>query len=377
MKDIILSLSGGLDSSSLLFEYKDRIKIAVSFVYGSNHANNEIKAAKQIIEKVNNLGYNIEHKIIDLTNAFNGFKSALLSGAEAVPDSEYNEESISQLVVPFRNGIFLSILAGLADSNGCKYIALANHSGDHCFTENTKFYTPHGIKTLNELNEGDEIFSFNTETNKIELDKVNKKWCNGTNNEIFTIKTNDSSIELTGEHIVYRLRSEHDNIIEKVHAKELKIGDFLVQLFDFDKIIEQKNNEISTSAKFAKITGIDIDCSKTVKVYDIEVEKNHNFFAGSSGNVLISNSVYHDCRPEFIDAIFKAISLGTSNEIEVFAPYTKISKGEIALRGIKSGLNPEWTYSCYKGGEKQCGKCPTCIERINSIKYAEEQLNKS
>ena len=126
MKDMILSLSGGLDSSSLLFEYKDEIMMAVSFTYGSNHNVMENKAAEFVARKAG-----IPWKLIDLTKAFMGFKSALLEGAEAVPDSKYDVESISQLVVPFRNGIFLSILAGLADSIGAKRIALANHSGDH------------------------------------------------------------------------------------------------------------------------------------------------------------------------------------------------------------------------------------------------------
>ncbi|EAL4083013.1 hypothetical protein DFW61_11825, partial [Campylobacter coli] len=77
MKDTVLSLSGGLDSSALLFEYKDRIKIAVSFKYGSNHQDRELVAAKKVVEEVNKLGAEIEHRIIDLTTAFSTFKSAL------------------------------------------------------------------------------------------------------------------------------------------------------------------------------------------------------------------------------------------------------------------------------------------------------------
>lgn len=206
MKNTILSLSGGLDSSSLLFEFKDQIKLAVSFAYGSNHEEQELKAAKLVAQKAG-----IEHCIINLKNIFADFNQcALLAGADKVPQDCYNNATIKNLVVPFRNGIFLSILAAIAEAQNLQYIALASHAGDH--------------------------------------------------------------------------------------------------------------------------------------------------------------AIYPDCRVEFSNAMNDAIKLGTTNNVEFFRPYINLSKREIAIRGIKAGLNPDWTYSCYKGTEIPCGKCPTCIERAAALK---------
>lgn len=205
MKDMILSLSGGLDSSSLLFEYKDDITMAVSFTYGSNHNKMENAAAKLVAEKAG-----VPWHLVDLTEAFKGIKSALLSGADAIPDADYNPESIAQTVVPFRNGIFLSVLAGLADSVGAKRIALASHFDD-------------------------------------------------------------------------------------------------------------------------------------------------------------GGSVYLDCRRDFSEALEQAIKLGTENKVEFFYPYIDLTKREVAKRGIAAGLNPDWTYSCYRGGEKPCGVCATCRARARAL----------
>lgn len=208
---MILSLSGGLDSSSLLFEYKDNIELAVSFRYGSNHNELELAAAAKVAKEAG-----VPHRIIDVREVFHGFNSALLSGKDAVPNADYDKESISKLVVPFRNGIFLSILAGIADSLGTDKIALANHAGDH--------------------------------------------------------------------------------------------------------------------------------------------------------------SVYPDCTPEFSNSMADAIKFGTIHNIEFFCPYVNVGKKDIALRGIKHGLNPDWTYSCYKGEKVPCHQCPTCRERDDALAYAYHTL---
>lgn len=91
--------------------------------------------------------------------------------------------------------------------------------------------------------------------------------------------------------------------------------------------------------------------------------------------VMIANhsgdhAIYPDCRPEFIRSMGAAISDGTYEHLELFAPYTSYSKGEIALRGKNLGVDYSLTYSCYKGGEKHCGKCGTCIERTEALAYA-------
>lgn len=82
------------------------------------------------------------------------------------------------------------------------------------------------------------------------------------------------------------------------------------------------------------------------------------------------HTVYPDCRPDFIKAMAAAIAAGTYENIELYAPYTNISKVEIAKIGKKLGIDYSTTYSCYKGGEHHCGQCGTCRERRESLALA-------
>lgn len=126
MKDTLLVLSGGLDSTTLLYDYADSIALAVTFQYGSNHNKREAAFAKYHCDKLG-----IEHIEIDLAFMGKYFKSSLLDGAEAIPEGNYDEDNMKSTVVPFRNGIMLSVAAGLAESRGLKNVMMANHSGDH------------------------------------------------------------------------------------------------------------------------------------------------------------------------------------------------------------------------------------------------------
>lgn len=82
------------------------------------------------------------------------------------------------------------------------------------------------------------------------------------------------------------------------------------------------------------------------------------------------HALYPDCRLGFVEAMSKAISEGTYDGITVNAPYTKLSKAEIAMRGKKLGLDYSTTYSCYRGGEIHCGRCATCRERRAALAEA-------
>lgn len=82
------------------------------------------------------------------------------------------------------------------------------------------------------------------------------------------------------------------------------------------------------------------------------------------------HSIYPDCRPEFISAMASAIAAGTYENIELRAPYTNMTKAQIALRGKELGIDYATTYSCYKGGVNHCGTCGTCRERRESLAEA-------
>ncbi|MCF0165322.1 MAG: 7-cyano-7-deazaguanine synthase QueC [Bacteroidales bacterium] len=126
MKDSVIVLSGGMDSTTLLHQERESIACAVSFDYGSNHNTREIACAA---ENCKMLG--IEHLVIPLDFMSKYFHSSLLEGADSIPEGNYNDENMKSTVVPFRNGIMLAVACGLAESRGLKRVMIANHSGDH------------------------------------------------------------------------------------------------------------------------------------------------------------------------------------------------------------------------------------------------------
>ncbi len=207
VKDAVIILSGGMDSVTLLHDQKEHIALAITYDYGSNHNQRE---ASYAIQHCRQLG--IEHLLISLEFMSRYFKSSLLEGAEAIPEGNYDDTNMKSTVVPFRNGIMLSIACGIAESRGLKKVLIANHFGDH--------------------------------------------------------------------------------------------------------------------------------------------------------------SIYPDCRAEFINSMSEAMRTGTYIGVEIEAPYTHISKTEIALIGKRLGIDYSQTYSCYKGRERHCGRCGTCMERKQALKEA-------
>lgn len=207
MKDSVIIVSGGMDSITMLYEFKDQIALGVSFNYGSNHNSREIPFAEMHCKRLG-----IPHITIDLGFMPQYFKSSLLEGADAIPEGNYDEENMKSTVVPFRNGIMLSIAIGIAESNHLKHVLMANHGGDH--------------------------------------------------------------------------------------------------------------------------------------------------------------TIYPDCRPAFVDAMSAAAQAGTFEDVTIEAPYTNITKADIARHGKQLGIDYSETWSCYKGGEVHCGQCGTCRERQEALHEA-------
>lgn len=125
-KSSVIIVSGGMDSITLLYDRKDEIALGISFDYGSKHNAKEIPLAKMHCERLG-----IKHITIELGFMQKYFESSLLQGGEEIPEGHYADENMKSTVVPFRNGIMLSIAAGIAESNGLKKVLIANHGGDH------------------------------------------------------------------------------------------------------------------------------------------------------------------------------------------------------------------------------------------------------
>ncbi len=89
----------------------------------------------------------------------------------------------------------------------------------------------------------------------------------------------------------------------------------------------------------------------------------------------IDYSGYPDCRPEYFDAINRAFMLGTKagvegNPIVVEAPLLKMTKADIVRLGYSLKLPFEYTWSCYRGGDKACGRCDSCKLRLKGFMEA-------
>ncbi len=121
-KHILMVLSGGMDSVTMLHEYASEIELAVNFSYGSNHNMRELECARLHCRQLG-----IELVEIDLSFIGRNFHSSLLEGADAVPEGEYDFDNMKSTVVPFRNGIMLAAAAGLAESRGLDAVMIANH----------------------------------------------------------------------------------------------------------------------------------------------------------------------------------------------------------------------------------------------------------
>lgn len=137
-KHAVLSLSGGMDSTSLLIKLiKEGYRVTcLSFLYGQKHWI-ECRRAEANIAYLNGLGYNIPHHVINIESAMVGINSSLLSGSDQeIPEGHYAQDNMKQTVVPNRNAIFSSIvyahaLSLVTGKDQEAVIALGIHSGDH------------------------------------------------------------------------------------------------------------------------------------------------------------------------------------------------------------------------------------------------------
>jgi len=127
MKTVVL-VSGGMDSVAALYATakEHEIVAALSFDYGSKHNHREIPFARQHAAQLG-----IRHEVISLAFMGDHFQSDLLKSGGDIPDGHYEEANMKATVVPFRNGIMLSIAAGFAESCGAEGMIIAAHSGDH------------------------------------------------------------------------------------------------------------------------------------------------------------------------------------------------------------------------------------------------------
>lgn len=146
MKQAVLSLSGGMDSSTLLLHLlaNGYEVTALSFDYGQKHRV-ELERAKSLVEYINDTcsknescfnGCKVKHQVIKLDGLTQLLNSALVEGGQDVPEGHYQQDNMKETVVPNRNKIFSSLIQAVALSIATQkktecVIAMGIHAGDH------------------------------------------------------------------------------------------------------------------------------------------------------------------------------------------------------------------------------------------------------
>lgn len=127
MKVVVL-LSGGMDSVTAFHAAlrEHDVVAGLSFDYGAKHHARELPMAAWHCAEAG-----VAHRIATLGFVAEEFASDLLETGGEIPEGHYEESSMKSTVVPFRNGIMLSIAAGFAESHGAEAVVIAAHSGDH------------------------------------------------------------------------------------------------------------------------------------------------------------------------------------------------------------------------------------------------------
>tara|TARA_R100000656_G_scaffold25024_1_gene21908 strand:+ start:255 stop:914 length:660 start_codon:yes stop_codon:yes gene_type:complete len=106
--------------------------------------------------------------------------------------------------------------------------------------------------------------------------------------------------------------------------------------------------------------------------YAISSGTNSIFFGVHSGDY----DIYYDCRPEFVEKMNEINKLIHDTAVQIKTPFIKLNKGNILKKGIELNLDYSLTWTCYEGGDKSCGKCGACVERLEafSVNLKEDPL---
>ena len=203
-KNVVVSLSGGMDSSTLLLrclsEY-DNVT-ALSFDYGQKHRV-ELERAQSLVNYLQKNGRQVKYQVIKLDGLVNLLNSNLVEGGEAVPEGHYEQDNMKATVVPNRNKIFASLTQAVAlsaaNANGNQTdIALGIHAGDHAiYPDCRQEFRDADDNAFRVGNwEADKVGYFTPylETDKLGILKDGEVLCNNLNldfNEVYS-RTNTS-----------------------------------------------------------------------------------------------------------------------------------------------------------------------------------------
>lgn len=97
--------------------------------------------------------------------------------------------------------------------------------------------------------------------------------------------------------------------------------------------------------------------------YAVSKEADKVYFGAHSGD----HAIYPDCRPEFVEKMNAVAKIANYQPVEITTPYLSQTKGQILADGLRMGLDYSQTWTCYNGRAKACGKCGSCVERLEAF----------
>ncbi|WP_286221356.1 7-cyano-7-deazaguanine synthase QueC [Marinobacter apostichopi] len=97
--------------------------------------------------------------------------------------------------------------------------------------------------------------------------------------------------------------------------------------------------------------------------YAVTVGANAVWYGAHGGD----HAIYPDCRPEFVEKMDAVCRVANYEPVAVEAPFMALDKGEILAKGLKLGLDYSQTWTCYNGRELACGRCGSCVERLEAF----------
>lgn len=131
-----------------------------------------------------------------------------------------------------------------------------------------------------------------------------------------------------------------------------------------DQITKAENGRVATYVPFRNGLFLSIAAAYADSLFPGEEVE---IFYGAHADDAAGNA-YADCSPEFAEAMDRAINIGTYGKIHINRPLINMNKAEVVKTGLSLKVPYELTWSCYLGGDKQCGKCGTCLDRKNAFK---------
>lgn len=126
-----------------------------------------------------------------------------------------------------------------------------------------------------------------------------------------------------------------------------------------EQIAENGEGRVSTYVPFRNGLMLSAAAALADSIYENE---ECDIYIGAHADDAAGNA-YADCSTEFIDAMAKAINIGTYEKINIVAPFVDSNKAGVVKKGLELKTPYELTWSCYEGKDTPCGKCGTCIDR--------------